>query len=163
MSDTGLTVALPVGTAVIVAIGFALALVFGVASAPSPRLVVGEIEVRAPFAYESIPGRPNSAAYMTLVNQGAEPVRLLAAESPVAGVTELHSMEMAGDVMRMRRIEGGIELLPGVPYVLAPGGDHIMLMQLGTSLRPGATAEITLTFDGHPPVTVPAPVLARGT
>jgi copper(I)-binding protein len=88
-----------------------------------------------------------SAAYMTLANAGGVGVRLVAAASPVAGVVEIHETQMNGDVMQMRPVEGGIPVLPGEVTQLAPGGLHIMLMQLTEPLEVGQAVWLTLTFE----------------
>lgn len=88
-----------------------------------------------------------SAVYMTLENPGAAPVRLKAAAAAVAGLVEIHETKLEGDVMRMRPVEGGIEIPAGGIVELKPGGLHIMLMELKTALVPGTALSLTLTFD----------------
>jgi periplasmic copper chaperone A len=61
---------------------------------------------------ESLPGRPATSAYLTLVNRGPGAVRLVGGHTPAARVLELHEMRTAGDTMRMRRIDG-IDVPPG--------------------------------------------------
>jgi copper(I)-binding protein len=60
--------------------------------------------------------------------------RLVGASSPVAGVAEVHEMKMDGDVMKMRAVEGGLELPAGKTVELKPGGYHVMLMDLKAPL-----------------------------
>jgi copper(I)-binding protein len=96
-----------------------------------------------------------SAAYMTIANAGGVGVRLIGASSPVAEVVEIHEMQMDGDVMRMRPVENGIDVLAGNVAVLEPGGLHIMLMNLLEPLMAGQAVPLTLTFatldnDGNP-------------
>ncbi len=88
-----------------------------------------------------------SAAYMTIANAGAVGVRLVAAESPVAEVVEIHETQMNGDVMQMRPVEDGIDVLSGEVTVLAPRGLHIMLMELVEPLEVGQAVPLTLTFE----------------
>ena len=49
-------------------------------------------------------------------------------------------------VMRMRRIPH-IHLPPGETVSLQPGGLHIMLFELKSTLKPGDEVPITLTFE----------------
>ena len=49
--------------------------------------------------------------------------------------------------MKMRPV-GALELRPGAPTVLKPGGLHIMLMGVKAPLRQGETFPLTLTFEG---------------
>jgi copper(I)-binding protein len=75
----------------------------------------------------------------------SEPLTLVAASTPVAGVAEVHEMKMEGDVMRMRAA-GPLALAPGKPLELKPGGHHIMLMELKTPLAPNTRFPLTLSF-----------------
>ncbi|HMN93581.1 MAG TPA: copper chaperone PCu(A)C [Hydrogenophaga sp.] len=72
--------------------------------------------------------------------------RLVAAESPVAGVVEIHEMAMEKDVMRMRQIPG-LDLAAGRTTELKPGGYHVMLMDLKQPLQAGQNVPITLVFE----------------
>jgi len=106
----------------------------------------------------SLPGT-NSAAYLDLRNGGRDPDRLLGVESSVAERTELHESVLDGDVMRMRRVDG-VDLPPGEAVRLAPGGLHIMLLDLRRSLEVGDTLTLTLTFRNAPSLSVAVPVRA---
>jgi hypothetical protein len=55
-------------------------------------------------------------------------------------------MRMEGDVMRMREI-GSLELPAGKTVTLAPGGYHLMLMDLKSPLKAGDTIPIKLRFE----------------
>jgi copper(I)-binding protein len=72
--------------------------------------------------------------------------RLVAAQSPVAGVVEIHEMAMEQDVMKMRQIPG-IDLAAGRTVDLKPGGYHVMLMDLKQQLKGGDSVPITLVFE----------------
>ena len=86
------------------------------------------------------------AAYLTLVNAGAQPDRLVGVSTPVAEKAELHTHVMDGDVMRMRAI-AAIEVNPGEPSVLKPGGAHVMLLGLKAPLKAGDGFALTLVFE----------------
>ena len=88
----------------------------------------------------------NGVAYMTIFNHGGGMDRLVAVESDVAKRVELHTHSMKDGVMRMRRISA-IEVHPGEPAVLAPGGNHVMLMGLHKSLKEGQTFTVNLVFE----------------
>ena len=74
--------------------------------------------------------------------------KLVSASSPVAGVVELHEMSMAGDVMKMRALPGGLDLPAGKAVALKPGGYHVMLMDLKQQLKAGSTVVVTLVVEG---------------
>jgi len=86
----------------------------------------------------------NGAAYLTI--RSPTPDRLLSVASPVAKKVELHTMEMAGMVMKMRPL-AGLDIPAGQPVTLKPGAEHIMLEGLGAPLREGQSFPLTLTFE----------------
>lgn len=86
------------------------------------------------------------AAYLTVFNEGEEMDRLMAAASPVAKKVELHTAAMKGGVMTMRPVEA-VEVHPGEPVVLRPGGIHVMLMGLKRQLKEGETFPLQLAFE----------------
>jgi len=115
------------------------------------------LEVGDPYVRAVPPGQPNSAAFMSLRNTTDEDRALVGAESPAAGVVELHSHVEEGGMMRMRRIER-IELPAGAATTLAPGGLHIMLIGLTSELTPGRSVELTLILDDGERLVIQAPV-----
>lgn len=103
----------------------------------------------------------SGAAYMTLVNHGRAADRLVRAVSAVAEKAELHSHVMDGDVMRMRPI-AAIEVNPGEPSVLKPGGLHIMLIGLKAPLKAGESFMLDLTFEKAGTIQVKVAIGAAG-
>lgn len=95
------------------------------------------------WARASVQGQKATGAFMRLTAKDG--ARLVRAESPAAGVTEVHEMKMDGDVMRMRPV-GTLDLPAGKPVELKPGGYHVMLMDLKAPLAKGSTVPITLVF-----------------
>lgn len=98
-----------------------------------------------------------TGAYMRLINRGMTPDRLVAASSPIAGITEVHETTMENDVMRMGEVEG-IDLPVGEWVTLEPGGFHVMLIDLMRDLAPGEAIELTLTFESGEKMTIAVPV-----
>ncbi len=84
--------------------------------------------------------------------------RLTGGSTPRAAQLQVHEMSMDGGMMKMGQIEGGLPLPAGQAVALAPGGNHIMLMELTQPLAEGDTVPLTLTFATAPAVTVQAPV-----
>ena len=118
---------------------------------------VGDIVIHEPWVRASIGNAPNSAAYMTIEMVGEQPDRLVGGSSPVAGKAELHSHLMEGGVAKMRPVEA-VEVAPGAPTVLAPGGLHLMLIGLKEKLEEGATVPLTLVFENAGEVTLDVPI-----
>ena len=143
-----------------------VALVVGFATAvlAADMAKVGDIVIQQPWARASLGAAPNSAAYMTLETTGAEPDRLISGSTPVATKVELHTHIMEGGVAKMRHVDA-IEVAPGEPTVLEPGGLHIMLQGLTQKLEEGTTMPLTLVFKRAGEVTLDVPVkgMAGGT
>ena len=102
------------------------------------------VDVQGAWARATVQGQMASGAFMKLTAK--EGTKLVGISSPVAGVTEVHEMKMDGDVMKMRAVEGGIELPAGKLVELKPGGYHVMLMDLKTPLQKDTTIPMTLVF-----------------
>ena len=118
---------------------------------------VGSLVVERAWARASV--AKNGAAYVTIRNDGKAMDRLVAASSPIAKKVELHTHTMDNGVMRMREIEA-VEVHPGAPAVLQPGGNHIMLIGLNRKLTRGDSFPMTLRFAKAGEVTVTVSVMA---
>jgi copper(I)-binding protein len=107
----------------------------------------GPVRIDGVWARATPPGGKVGGAFVTLLNTGDAPDRLVSASSAVAGRVELHTHIKDGDVMRMREVEGGIPLPPGEIVRLQPGGLHIMLLGLNQGLTAGSHFPLTLAFE----------------
>jgi copper(I)-binding protein len=106
----------------------------------------GDILIIKPWSRPLPAVSPNGAAYMTLVNKGNAPDRLLSVSTPAAKRAEIHAHTMEGGMMRMRPLDH-IDIVPGDPSVLQPGGMHVMLMGLKEPLVEGKSFPLTLNFE----------------
>jgi copper(I)-binding protein len=93
--------------------------------------------VRAPA-----PGQAVVGGFLEITSPANDAV-LVSATTPVAGETELHEMRMKNGVMIMRPVPY-IRLPKGERVKLAPGGLHLMLMDLKKQLRAGDKVPLTL-------------------
>ncbi len=100
-------------------------------------------------------GAKAGACYATLKAEGGE-FRLAGVSTPAAGMSMIHQMSTEGGVMSMSEMTDGLRVAAGQTVVLAPGGTHLMLMDLKAPLVAGETVTLNLTFDGGPVVEVPA-------
>ncbi len=105
---------------------------------------IGNIEVEHPWT-RATAGK-TGGGFMEIENEGNTPDRLIAADSPVAKKTELHSMFMEDDVMKMRHVHA-IDIPAGAEIELKPGGLHVMFMGLHAPLVEGGMVPVTLTFE----------------
>ena len=135
-------------------LAIALMPVAALAQAPAGGPTASEIRIRA-----TPPGAPVSAAYLKISAgaRGADKLIAVKIDPAIAGTVEIHDMLSEGGVMKMRRIEG-VEVKPGAPAELKPGGKHIMLMNLKKGLKAGDTVKMVLVFEKAGEVTVDAKV-----
>ncbi len=116
------------------------AVALGIAtSASAQNVTIKDAWVRA-----SVPGQNSTGAFMSI--SAVETTRLVSVASPVAGVVEVHEMSMDGGVMKMRAVEGGLEIAAGKTVEFKSGGYHVMLMDLKTALPKSSTVPLTLVF-----------------
>ncbi|WP_404947018.1 copper chaperone PCu(A)C [Rhizobium terrae] len=132
------------------------------ASAHGVAVKVGDLEVSGAFTKAMLPGQPVGGGYFTVRNNGAADDRLVSASSPIAGTVELHEMAMQGQVMKMRRLDGGIAIPAGKTVELAPGGLHLMFMKVTEPFKNGGKVPVTLTFEKAGKVDITLPVGAAG-
>jgi copper(I)-binding protein len=102
------------------------------------------VKVEDAWVRGTVAAQKASGAFMRLTPSAN--ARLVAAQSPVAGVVEIHEMAMENDIMRMRQIPG-LDLAAGRTTELKPGGYHVMLMDLKQQLKGGEQVPITLVFE----------------
>jgi len=88
-----------------------------------------------------------SAAYMQISNNSASDVRLISAATTVAALTQIHETTIENDIARMSELADGLVIPAGETVELRPGGIHVMMMNLQSSLIEGETVTVTLTFD----------------
>ena len=105
-----------------------------------------QVSVSAPWVRGTVEGQKATGAFMQL--KSTDGAALIAAESPVAGVVEIHEMRMDGNVMRMRAIPK-LDLPAGQTVELKPGGYHVMLMDLRQPLKAGESVPIRLKLQGR--------------
>ena len=113
-----------------------------------PVAEIGTLQIFAPMIRATPPNAGAAGGFLKVKNTGDADDRLVAAQmsADIAGLVQLHEMAMDGDVMRMPEVEGGVDLPAGETIILAPGGLHIMVMQLQRPMVTGDSHAITLTF-----------------
>jgi copper(I)-binding protein len=147
--------------------GLAAAAVFGAAlfvgaAAQAEDYDVGPLHIAQVWARTTPKGASSAAAYLTVTNSGTTPDRMSCAGSDAAAQCQIHTMSMENGVMKMRPVEGGLEIRPGETVTLKPGADHLMLTQLKHPLETGNSIAATLQFEKAGTVKVEVPVLGMG-
>jgi copper(I)-binding protein len=88
-----------------------------------------------------------TAVFGTFSTTGPAPVTVLSAQTSASQRTELHEVVMGeGGTMTMRPKDDGFAIEPGTPHLLAPGGDHLMIMDLASPIRAGDQVDVTLVL-----------------
>jgi periplasmic copper chaperone A len=129
------------------------------AIAVSARAQPSMVEVVQPWSRPAAAGA-TGAGFMTLVNRSAKAQALTGVSSPMARKVEIHRSSMTGGVMSMRR-QDRVEIPAGGEVAFAPGGYHLMFMDLAKPLRVGDALPATLSFSGGGQLSVRFVVGAR--
>jgi copper(I)-binding protein len=102
-----------------------------------------QVTISDAWVRPTVPGQKATGAFMKITAQ--EGTQLVAVQSTVAAVTEIHEMKMDKDVMRMAAVPA-LSLPAGKTVELKPGGYHVMLMDLKAPLNPNTSIGLVLSF-----------------
>src|SRR2546430_15794060 len=128
---------------------FAFAALFAVlgASAHAQEVRAGDLVITQPWSRATPGGAKIAGGFLTIENKGAAPDRLLSGSGDIAGKVEIHEMAMNNGVMTMRPLDKGLVIEPGKTVKLAPGGYHLMLMDLKQPFKQGDKVPGALEFE----------------
>ena len=116
-----------------------------------------EITVTGQWARTSPMATDMGAAYMTIEASAFDELIGASVDMSVAMMTEVHETVTVDGSSKMQEVER-IEVSPGSPIEMKPGGYHVMLMGLAEPLVTGETITVTLKFSKAGDVTVDVPV-----
>lgn len=148
---------------------------FGAAFAFSCVLILAScggsdpVTVSDAWARSSPSGVTMGAAYFDITSVDDDSLVAVSVSSDVAARAEIHEVvkamdmgddEMHDDAMSMQEMDA-LELPAGTLVQLAPGGYHIMMIDLAKPLVVGETFDLTLDFDQAPDLTVTVEVSDR--
>lgn len=100
------------------------------------------VSVSNAWSRATAPGQSSAGVWFSITSK--EDAKLLAASSPLAGTTQLHTMSHEHGMMKMRAIES-LDLPAGKAVELAPGGNHVMLLDLKQPLKAGDHVPLKLS------------------
>jgi copper(I)-binding protein len=107
----------------------------------------GNLTAGHPWARPSAGPNKLGAAYLILKNAGQEADTLQSVSSPAAQKVEIHEhTQDASGIMRMRPVEGGLNIPAGGTVEFKPGGYHLMLIGLTHNLEEGQQIPLKLHF-----------------
>jgi periplasmic copper chaperone A len=107
--------------------------------------VHAQVTVKEPWVRATVPSQKATGAFMQLTT--TEPVRLVEVQSTAAKIVEVHEMRMEGDRMMMKAVDG-LDVVPGRPLELKPGGYHVMLIDVVKPMTAGDKVPLTLVLEG---------------
>ena len=109
-------------------------------------VTLSDLTIQHPWTRATPGGAQVAGGYLTIVNRGKTPDRLVGGSFDAASTFELHSMSMNDGVMTMRPI-GPLEIPAGGSVTLDPSAKHIMFTGLKHGLKKGDAVPGTLTFE----------------
>lgn len=127
----------------------ALVLVLALVMPSRPGLGHGlepHVGVEKAWVHASVGAAETGTVYLTAVNHGGETDRLVGADTALAERATLQAPDIVDDIATMRPLEA-IEVAPGTPTVVRPGGLHILLQGLDRPLRAGETFPLLVIFE----------------
>ncbi|OIQ42252.1 MAG: copper-binding protein [Roseobacter sp. MedPE-SWde] len=126
----------------------------GAATAEGAKIMVHDQYARVSAKMSS-----SGAAFMEIMNMGAEDDQLIEARSDIAKRVELHThMETGDGVMKMVHVEEGFVIPATGSHMLQRGGDHVMFMGLNQELQHGDVVPVTLVFKNAGEISIEIPV-----
>jgi len=117
------------------------------APAGAEEVKAGDLVITQAWSRATPGGAKVAGGYLTIENKGSAADRLIGGAVDVAARVEVHEMSMKDGVMIMRQLDKGLAIEPGKTVKLAPGGYHLMLMDLKSPLKQGDKLPVTLEFE----------------
>jgi periplasmic copper chaperone A len=111
------------------------------------ELKAGDLVITQAWSRATPGGAKVGGGYLTIENKGSTPDRLIGGSADIASKVEVHEMAVNNGVMTMRLLDDGLTIEPGKTVKLAPGGYHLMLVDLKSPLKRGEKVPLTLEFE----------------
>ena len=123
----------------------------------------GVVEIADSWAPSTPPSAPTAALYLTIANGTTDDDRLVAVTIDRCSAVELHSTQIDDNqIMQMRQAGPELLVVPARGELeMAPGGLHVMCIDLSTPFVAGEEIPITVTFEQAGDLEVTAPVENR--
>jgi len=112
----------------------------------------GDIEVHDPWTRPTAQGE-NAAVYFQIHNHSQNADELIGVSTNVTDNAEIHESKMENDVMQMNMISS-VPLGVDEEVNFAPGGYHIMLVDINKEFKTGDHIGVILHFKNHEDIVV---------
>jgi copper(I)-binding protein len=117
----------------------------------------GDLVVRDAWVRTTTAARTTSSGYLTVENRTGRPIALVRVAAKGVGSIAMHTVVEAGGQATMQPLaRAEVPALGSLRF--APGGAHLMLLDVTPPLPVGATLEMILTFDNRQTRTIRAVV-----
>jgi periplasmic copper chaperone A len=123
------------------------ALLMLAAPACAEDIKAGDLVISQAWSRATPAGAKTGGGYLTIENKGRAADKLVGVSGDIAGKIEVHEMTMNDGVMKMRPLDKPLAIEPGKTVKLAPGGYHLMMMDLKGALKQGDKVPLTLEFE----------------
>ena len=120
---------------------------FLAAPALADEVRAGDLVITQAWSRATPGGAKIAGGYLTIQNKGSAADRLIGGSADVADKVQVHEMATTNGVMTMRPLDKGLPIEPGKTVRLAPGGHHLMLLDLKSPLKQGDKVPVTLEFE----------------
>jgi hypothetical protein len=117
------------------------------APARAQEVKAGDLVITQAWSRATPGGAKVAGGYLTIENKGSAPDRLIGGSSDIAAKVQVHEMATKNGVMTMRPLDNGLTIEPGKTVTLAPGGYHLMMLDLKGPLKRGDKLPVTLEFE----------------
>jgi periplasmic copper chaperone A len=126
------------------------------------EIKIGSLQIEHPWSRATPAGAKVGAGYLVIKNTGTTPDRLVGGSTSAAARVEIHEMTMKDHVATMRPMTGGLPIDSGKTVTFAPGGYHLMFVDLKSPLKQGGKLTATLEFEKAGKVDITFDVQAVG-
>jgi hypothetical protein len=140
---------------------FAILLLCACGCAPDRGDEVAGIVIGDGWTRPTVDGMSMGVAYFTITNGTDEDDMLVAATTPAAARVEIHESKLEDGMARMRPL-AEIRVPARGRVAVAPGGVHLMLVDLAQPLVAGTRVPLTVQFRKAGTMTIQLQVEARG-
>src|SRR3981081_489944 len=120
---------------------------FPAAPAHAEEVKAGDLVITQAWSRATPGGAKVAGGYLTIENKGSAPDRLIGGSADVPDTVQVHEMATSNGVMTMRPLDKGLSIEPSKTVKLAPGGHHLMLLDLKSPLKQGDKLPVTLEFE----------------
>jgi copper(I)-binding protein len=127
--------------------GVTMLSLFFAAPARAEEVKAGDLVITQAWSRATPGGAKVGGGFLTIENKGSAPDRLIGGSADIAEKVQVHQMTANNGVMTMRPLDDGLTIEPGKTVKLAPGGYHLMMLNLKSPLKQGDKVPVTLEFE----------------